>query len=510
MYETYTSNPEGKRIVVDRPQSRILRAAAEADKFAVRACHGVGKTTCVAWLSHWWLSTRCPSLVVTLAGTWNHLEDKLWPEIHQWGRLWRLREAFVWQTLGIYAKNNPDGWRAEASSSDRAENVEGWHSPNLAVFIDEAKALPDEVYVAIRGALTSVSATGAKPKMGVFSTPPPTPAGWYVSLFGAKAEGWETVHITAHESTRVSKEYVTEMARDFGEDSATYQSKVMGNIPEAAAEAVIRTGWIEAAQEIEFPPDRRGVALSLDVARDGEDLSVLGKIEHARFDFVKWAAHNELMELVGWCVEAATDLAARVLTLDDTGLGGGVTDRLMELQREDVFPRKCRIVPVRFGAAAHRAKRFHSIKDEMWWVARDMLRGQQPVDPEHHDVDPVGLVATTPLIALPSDHELAAQQFPRGSNLKAQLAAPIYEQDSQSRIRVLDKRVGNREETRALPIKSPDLAHCLILGVWGWRTLRDDVEPEPAKTTTEIQKRRRVEILQREHKKRGNLYRRRH
>lgn len=447
--QSYNCDPEGKPVTVDATQARILRAVAAHDRVAVRSSHGIGKTTSAAWLGHWWLSTRSPALVVTMAGTWNHLEEKLWPEIKTWGLNWRLRDAFEQQELGLFARVNGDAWRMVASSSDKPENVEGFHSPNLLLLVDEAKMMPDELWAAIRGALTQVSAAGAKPKVAVLSTPPLAKVGWYADLFGTKSAGWHTIHISGFDSTRVSRDWIAEMADDYGEDSPVYQAKVLGEIPEGSSTSVVHGVWIEAAQaQKEDFEDKRPVVLTCDVAREGEDLTVVGGIMNRKFRILEWAAKNDTMETAGRCGRLVKEEGASFIVIDDTGVGGGVTDRLRELQGQGTFPKDCQILPVQFGASAHKDTRFHSRKDELWWATRDALKLGH--------------------LALETDQELAAHAFPRGSNLKAQLTAPIYEEDSQSRVRVLDKKVDNREKTRALPTKSPDLAHSLILGVSTW------------------------------------------
>jgi hypothetical protein len=451
---------------------------AQHDRVAVRSSHGIGKTVTAAWLTHWWLATRYPALVVTMAGTWGHLEDKLWPEINSWGRTWRLRDAFEWQTMGIYGQAAPDSWRAEASSSDKAENVEGWHSPNLLVIIDEAKAMPDTLYAAIRGALTSESQSGAKPKLVVLSTPPLAKVGWFVSLFGTASTGWHTIHVSASDSPRVSKEWVADMAHDFGTDSAVYESKVLGEIPEGASESVIPLRWITQAQERPAKADRKPVIVTCDVAREGEDLTVIGLIKDGKASILRWKAKNDTMEAAGMVGAAVKDHGASILCLDDTGVGGGVTDRLTELQREGKFPRDCHIRPKRFGDTAIRDDRFGNSKAELWWALREALREDK--------------------LALPTSDELAALQLPRSSDLVSQLAAPIYEEDSRSRIRVLDKRMDNNEKARALPTKSPDLAHALILGVWDWLNAWAKVVEAPATTTHEILRRQNLKQLESE------------
>ena len=157
---------------------------------------------------------------------------------------------------------------------------------------------------------------------------------------------------------------------------------------------------------------------------------------------------------------------AKALCIDDTGLGGGVTDRLRELQHEGAFPHDCQIIPVKFARRAKQKRRYHSIKDELWWAGREALRRG--------------------FLALPTDEVIRSWRCPRGSDFKTQLTQAIYEYDSLDRIRVLDKRIGNREKTRALPTKSPDFAHAFILGVRQYiGQLPEEVPPPPPDTRDE-------------------------
>jgi len=462
--DTYAHDPEGEPVILDDPQIEILQAVAEHDRVAVRASHGIGKTATCSLLAHWWLATRKPALVVTLAGTWNHLTDKLWPEIRVWSSGWALKDGFEWMDQEIHSLANKDGVRCKASSSDKPENIEGWHNPNLLVLIDEAKNVPDDVYAAIRGALTQASKKGTRPKLFVSSTPPLAPVGWYSDLFRTKSEGWRLIHVPAKASKRVSQEWIDEMARDFGPESAVYQSKVDGDVPEGNATSVIHMKWVERAMQAEPRLDNRRPVLTCDVARDGEDLTVIGQIHEAKFAIRRWRASNDTMTCAAMCREEVIRTRASMLIVDDTGVGGGVTDRLLELQREErqrvqkldefdkddkepAFPLDCTIVPVKFGASAERDDRFANTKSELWWTTRDALKEGR--------------------LILPTAHEIAALQLPRGSDLRAQLVAPIYDETSRNQILVIDHvdTTDRREKYKALPRKSPDLAHALILGV---------------------------------------------
>lgn len=450
---TFTHPPFGSGpVTVDPEQARILQAIADHDRVAVRTGRGVGKTAAAAIIVHWWLSTRAPAVVVTSAGTWSHLEDKLWPEIHQWGRQWTLAEAFEFQTMGIYNKDNPYGIRAEAISSDTPVNVEGFHSPHLLILIDEAKGMTDEIYDSLRASLTGES--GLEQKIVALSTPPLSKQGWFARV--SSGSEWVVVHVSGLDSPRVSRTYVEEILKDYGEDSPQYQSYVLGNIPESSSETVIALSWVEACQALSpctTKKNTRRPVITCDVAREGDDLSTFGIFDRASFSLVQfsdgctgWVAKKSLMEIVARCRQAVTlHPTCAAICIDDTGLGGGVTDRLRELQSEGKFPSTCTIMAVKFGSKAAREDRFKSKKDELWWAGREIIRESR--------------------IALPTDDEIRAWHCPRGSDFKLQLTSPIYEYDSSDRIVVQDKRVSGRERTKSLPTKSPDLAHAFILGV---------------------------------------------
>src|SRR5882724_10628404 len=69
-------------------QADSLRALAISDRLSIRAGHGVGKTTDLAWIVLWFMCTRVPFKVPIVANSQDQLRDVVWPEIRKWhGRL---------------------------------------------------------------------------------------------------------------------------------------------------------------------------------------------------------------------------------------------------------------------------------------------------------------------------------------------------------------------------------------------------------------------------------------
>ena len=469
--ETYESGPDGQQLLVDSAQIQILNAVRDYDRVAVRTARGVGKTAAAAGLIiPWFLATHYPARVVTAAGTWNHLAEKLWPEIRVWSRGWILKDAWEYQELGMYHRDDPDAWRVVAETSNRAENVEGHHSPNLLILVDEAKGMADEIFAALLASLTSAG-KGMVQKIVALSTPPLSGAGWFARV--STSTDWKVVHVSGLDSPRVSKSYVEEIARDYGTDSPEYQSYVLGDIPEGSSEAVVQIRHFCNAQElVQNPDDLRPAVVCCDVAREGDDLTTIGVIDKAKWSLVKfedgkwgWFHGQDTMATADRLTQAVKLHRARQCVLDAGAMGGGVVDRLRVLQRDGRFPKWCLIVPVMFGGSPRQEARFRYRKDELWWTTREALRGEW--------------------IALPTDEEIQAWQCPRGSDVKIQVTSALYRY-LVDKIVVMDKRVSGDEKTKTLPTKSPDMAHSLILGVdYYLRGIPTDVVLPPPETGEE-------------------------
>ena len=120
------------------------------------------------------------------------------------------------------------------------------------------------------------------------------------------------------------------------------------------------------------------------------------------------------------------------MIIDDTGLGGGVTDRLNELKSEGKLSGVV-IVPVNFSAAVPDKKaseKYHDITSYAWSILRDMLEEKEAI--------------------LPNDTELLAQ-----------LSARKYDLSSSGKIR-LESKKAMKERIG----ESPDRADAVVLSCY--------------------------------------------
>lgn len=361
----------------DPPQEKVLRALATRDQVAVRSGHGVGKTWLAARAAIWFFVTHPYSKVITTAPTWQQVKKVLWPEIHSALRKVPafFRNNFEVLEMEIFMRG-PNGerlqdWFIVGRSSDKPENMQGFHAPYLMFIIDEASGVKDEIYEAIMGSQT----TRAK----VLAIGNPTrPEGFFYDAFHKNRDLWATFHISCYDSPRVSREWIEKRKREWGEDSPLFKVRVLGEFPEAVSNALIPLHWIEKAVALNnselanIDPFDEGVEVTVgvDVARMGEDETVFTVVARkgvvAKVIEIQSFARSETTQTARRAKRLYEKYNAKHVAVDDTGVGGGVTDLLKE--------ERVRVVPVKFGANPTNdaaKKLFANLKAQIYWELRD-------------------------------------------------------------------------------------------------------------------------------------------
>jgi len=360
-------------------QADFLRAVAQNDRVAVRACHGPGKSTALAWLILWWLYTRYPAKVACTAPTAHQLEDILWAELSMW---WRrlypavLREQTNIKTDKIELAEAPKESFAVARTArpDNPDAFQGFHSENMLFLVDEASGVADIIFEVGSGAM---STKGAKT---VLAGNPTRTSGYFYEAFHKAREFWHCIRVSHEDSELVTDEYVEQMAAIYGRDSNVFRVRCLGEFPRSEDDVVIPLWMCEAALECEVEPlDTLMPVWGLDVARYGSDRSALCKRQANRvLEPVQWWHGNDLMETVGRVMDEylyAVDHgeAPAEILVDVIGVGAGVLDRLNELG----LPAR----GVNVGSQARR-QNFTRLRSELWWMAREWLQGMDVILPK--------------------------------------------------------------------------------------------------------------------------------
>ena len=137
-----------------------------------------------------------------------------------------------------------------------------------------------------------------------------------------------------------SVEWVEHKKRAWGEDSARYKSKVLGQFPDEADNTFFAQSVIDKAFETEIEEDEDiKPILGIDVARYGSDESRMyinrgGRIrlyDDGTEDGGAWSK-TDLITTARKVHAAAQRVGAKLVNVDANGVGGGVVDALLTLE----------------------------------------------------------------------------------------------------------------------------------------------------------------------------------
>lgn len=428
----------------DEQQALILNSIAHNQMTTVRSGHGVGKSTVEAWAVLWFMMTRPYPKIPCTAPTQHQLFDILWAEISKWKRQSKaLEEVLVWTKAKLYMKGKSEEWFAVARTASKPDALQGFHADNVFFIIDEASGVDDKIFEPVLG---SLSTTGARLLM---CGNPTQLSGFFYDSHHKNLANYSAFHIDGRSSTRVDQEYVNMITTMYGEDSDVFRVRVAGDFPLAEDDVYIPLPLLEKSINTEYHPLKKPyqMAIGCDVARFGDDKTVIGWRTDEKVGFWKKRRGQDTMKTADDIVECGMSMVQKYklekekdspipIKVDDSGVGGGVVDRLKQLKR--LNPDKLwwmEIYPIHFGMKINH-KFYDDSTTYMMSVVKNLL---QPFDEEGNE-KPVEII------------------IPDDANLIAQLSGRKYHLTDNAKIRVESKKV---MKARNLP--SPDEADCLLL-----------------------------------------------
>jgi phage terminase large subunit len=242
----------------------------------------------------------------------------------------------------------------------------------MLFIVDEASGVEDRIMEAILGTLS-----GKFNKLLMCGNPTKT-SGVFFDSHNKDREDYKTHKVSCLDSPRTSKENIEILKRKFGEGSDVWRVRVEGNFPRGESDTFIALEIAEfAAQEVHLESIGDTLTVGVDVAGFGDDetsmyagigAKVVGEHHHFKKDTMVTAgwALNLIKELLPHCPEI---IHVRI-RVDDSGVGGGVTDRLNEIMAEEGLPYE--VIPVNNGASSL-DDHYGNLGTEMWAYIRDEL-----------------------------------------------------------------------------------------------------------------------------------------
>ena len=430
-------------------QEDILWAVRKHKRTAVRTGNTVGKSFIAADVVQDWLFTRGPQAkVITTASSWKQVEEILWKEI----KVAAANSKWPIKTKPLNTSwNLSDEWFAIGISTDTPINMQGFHSPNLLVLIDEASGISKEIWEMIEALHpTAILAIGN----------PLEATGPFAECFSSSQ--WHCITVSCLDCVEwqekngkipglVTRDWINEMADLHGTKSAWYRVHVLGLPPEQDEFALIERAWVDRARKgldaDGLPLDEENESdevriIPFDIAsKHGENETVIGY----RYGHTVKTLKGYRKQTSTWIRDQVTSVysknEANVVVHDADGLGESMAEHLAEMY----------VPSLEFhGGYAQKAmsQKFRNLRSQFYWiVAKKFEKGVY--DLRFMDE---------------KDYEI----------LRGQLCAiRVKPEDGMGRFQIETK-----EDMLARGIKSPDYADCFMMGEYGFYMHRHiDVKP---------------------------------
>lgn len=347
-------------------------------QYATASGHGIGKGAQTSFICNWIMSTRRFAKGVVTANTGDQLRTKTWAEIAKWYKMLVTRHWFILNTgrtnMNMFHRQHPTEWRVDglAWKEEAPEAFAGLHAVNSTPFylLDEASAISDKIWAVSDGGLTD-----GEP-IRIATGNPTQAAGRFADCFRKHRKRWNCRQIDSRTVEGTNKELLEEMLQDFGPDSDYARMRVLGQFPRFSMKQFISHQQVEGAIERALVFEKYApTVLGIDIAREGDDLSVIftrkgrdGRsippIALDEKDTMKFGRriieHIEFLNRSGQKVDA--------VFIDAIGVGGPVADYLKMHNYGD------NLHQVKVGMP-HPGGRHRDIRAYIWDQTRNWLDG---------------------------------------------------------------------------------------------------------------------------------------
>ncbi len=368
-------------------QIDVIDAFIAGKRTVVRGCHGAGKDAVLSALAMFAAYVR-GMLVLAMSATERQLLNQFWREIGN-----RFTKSLPGQLYTSDLRiNGQKRIIALTAGAGSVSHLTGWHDPHgvfIAMSESQAESVGDDAFDAAES-----NAIDELSKIVVVGNP--LQSGTRFHAVHSRPT-WQQIRISAFEHPNIIENRMVvlggpaptwpeEMRAEYGADSPFYLSRVLAEFPaEGSVDALIKRSWMERAFQHHDAGDLaesyawKPLVLGLDVSRFGSNQTALAVTRGGSIEALHTWRGLDLVATTDRLLEHATALTVPrrdfdtrqivvtrpKIVVDDTGVGGGVTD----IARK----RGWSIVAYNGGGRATDVKKFLNARANVAWHFRTLL-----------------------------------------------------------------------------------------------------------------------------------------
>jgi len=408
-------------------QDEIVKSTFRYKTTAVKTCNSIGKSFIAARIAVTFLTLLEGSIVVTTAPTWRQVTDVLWREIATTVK--RSRYKLTSNEVRQAGLEIDKDWYAVGLSTKYPENFFGYHANHILVIVDEAGGVPEPIFKGVKAITPNANAHV------LYIGNPTNPSGPFFEAFDESKplpikrftiSAFDTPNFTANGITDLETllalftppkgvelaDHFTEVQKglktpyaalidpgtvferyhEWGTDSSAWQALIMGQFPTQAEQSLLPLDLVIAATKMAEVFDDTGKTYrelmgwnipdgpkeyGIDMARFGSDNTVVTPRHGGWVEQQIWWGKTDLMTSADKILKIIDPLDSSVrISIDDTGNGGGTTDRLRQISREEHASgrpsHQYHLAAYNFSSKEFMSQpdKFHDITSELYWNLR--------------------------------------------------------------------------------------------------------------------------------------------
>lgn len=357
-------------------------------RIAVASGKGIGKSALIAQILGWGTSTfkGCRSTVT--ANTKGQLDTKTVPEVTKWFNM--MINADWWDVMKTSIKSTDPrqeaNWRIDFMpwSIANPQAFAGLHNigKRIIVVMDEASTIPNVIWEVIDGV-----ATDADTEIIIIAFGNPTEnTGRFRECFGSQKHLWKHYQIDSRKVPSTNKEELAALVEVYGDDSDWTRVNIKGEFPRAASSQFISGEAVDLCRKYKAVvlPQMPKI-MSIDVARFGDDESVIGVRQGRSFKICQRYSGQDLYVMTGYAEEWIAKEKPDGIVVDADGLGAGLYDNIKG--RGHGRNGYCQLHEFHGGMRPHNQIKFFNRRAEVWALMKEQIEAQFqiPDSPEFAD-----------------------------------------------------------------------------------------------------------------------------
>jgi len=417
-------------------QAEIIQACFKYKVVAVKSCNAAGKSDLASDVALAFLTLKPGSIVITTAPTWRQVKDVLWRYI---------RDKYAKAPIKLSDKqcnqvglDLAEDWFAVGLSTKDAEKFFGYHADDILVIVDEASGVEEEIYIGVDAVTPNVNAhvlmigNPTNPEgrfykafqdplvkkftISVFDTPNFTANNIrnlqdLLAIFTPPLGIDALEHITNIQKSLlmpipalISPETVYRRYMQWGDEHPMWEALIMGEFPSQSSTALIPLALIMKSQQVwqQIVDSTNDPSLmikpewnisidgkpeyGIDIARFGDDKNVMYQ---KKGGFIDKASSWSKVDTAITTDRIIDSLSATewigTLRIDDTGVGGGVTDQLRRRKQDMNGKYPYTVVPINFGAGTSNPSKYFNLRAEMFDNLAQMFKDHKIAIPADDD-----------------------------------------------------------------------------------------------------------------------------